>query len=105
MSARPDRELEKIDVALYEISVALTHRFGRPPTEEEITKFIFGNEEERQEIWNFEISKENPIDHSCSCHVRNQGPCLTCRDLGCEGAAKEREACPPTTPLQYLRRT
>lgn len=36
-----------------EIAQLLYKRFGRPPTEEEVTKFIFGTEEERLEIWNY----------------------------------------------------
>lgn len=24
------------------------------------------------------------VDHSCSCHAQNRGPCLICRELGCQ---------------------
>lgn len=35
---------------------------------------------ESTDIW----GDEKPIDHTCSCHARNQGPCIVCKDLGCE---------------------
>lgn len=24
------------------------------------------------------------VTHSCSCHVKNQGPCVICKEIGCE---------------------
>lgn len=28
--------------------------------------------------------EEIPRDHSCSCHVKNAGPCMVCKEIGCE---------------------
>lgn len=33
-----------------------------------------------------DVFEKIPTDHSCSCHIRNQGPCPICKELGCEVA-------------------
>jgi hypothetical protein len=44
-----DRQQENIT----KIAKALTVRFGRIPTEDEVMGFIMGDEAERTNIWNF----------------------------------------------------
>jgi len=39
------------------IARGLHRRFGRPPTDEEVERFILGNHKERDRIWNFGIPK------------------------------------------------
>lgn len=31
-----------------------------------------------------EEEKAASPDHSCSCHARDRGPCVICKELGCE---------------------
>lgn len=45
MVDNPDNDKLKL------LIMSLEARLGRFPTEEEVTEFIFGNEEERQVIW------------------------------------------------------
>jgi hypothetical protein len=40
------------DIAIKAVTVSLTARFGRPPTEKEIRDFVSGNDEQRDKIWN-----------------------------------------------------
>jgi hypothetical protein len=42
---------------------------------------IFFYTTETTDIWN---DGDYIVTHSCSCHVRNQGPCDICKVLGCE---------------------
>jgi len=49
-----DKTNEKLDILI----LRLKGRLGRFPTEEEITSFINGNEEERNAIWNKEVNRQ-----------------------------------------------
>jgi hypothetical protein len=43
--------------AITQIARGLYRRFGRPPTDEEVTRFVLGDHRERDRIWNFGIPK------------------------------------------------
>jgi len=51
-SAEKDKYMQKLLSALVD---ALYARFNRPPTSEEVEGFIYGDEAQRKEIWNFGI--------------------------------------------------
>ena len=51
-------EIDKTADAITTIAKALTKRYGRMPTDEEVERFILGDEEERFQIWNFGLPKK-----------------------------------------------
>lgn len=44
-------------ILITKIAIALRDRFKRPPTDEEVMGFIFGDATQRMEIWNYGIPR------------------------------------------------
>jgi hypothetical protein len=58
-----------------------------PETEQLIAKLDdVGIDRNEAIAWLEEVFAEQTamVTHSCSCHVKNQGPCEVCKGIGCE---------------------
>ena len=55
----PNDDLGEATRGITGVVLALQARFGRLPTEDEVVGFLFGSEEQRNDIWNSQTKENN----------------------------------------------